>query len=467
MTKLLQKATFASLFVSLTLAAALSLTACGEGATIEQGDVPQLVQHMFVLPDRITGQPYNYGAVPVTTVYLDTNETVKLWAAYSIDNMYLTSDNAEAHYISHSWTIDDETYNISPLRYSFATPGFHRGILKTVDLLGDTLQDTLNIFVNTPISIRAIAPVDGYNLFDPTPGSELDLQWELAGVDPWETARCFVFASFNVEEVWSENIGEVDCFHEAQFIGSFLTKNLFDNIAAGVKPDTSITVYWGIKASLTTSQGFIERDSSKVSRFSTRYIYTKNSRIDIPIVYEDLHKSDVHTVVTITSAQGDTLSIVESSKAPVTLHAYVTAQTGIRINLRDTKKTEFRTGDITLNVQSGTQIQLDTVRFSDKIQPQVAQLAPRHNQRDTVIFYALDNGSGINPKRIFVTANADTLEHTYEEPFIKFRNTCASTCKLRISVEDNARNSNPRLYWKLEPDANSAEGPFSEMGGEP
>ena len=158
---------------------------------------------------------------------------------------------------------------------------------------------------------------------------------------------------------------------------------------------------------------------------------------------------------------------MESTKAPVTLHAYVTAQTGIRINLRDTKKTEFRTGDITLNVQSGTQIQLDTVRFSDKIQPQVAQLAPRHNQRDTVIFYALDNGSGINPKRIFVTANADTLEHTYEEPFIKFRNTCASTCKLRISVEDNARNSNPRLYWKLEPDANSAEGPFSEMGGEP
>ena len=67
MTKLLQKATFASLFVSLTLAAALSLTACGEDATIEQGDVPQLVQHMFVLPDRITGQPYNYGAVPVTT----------------------------------------------------------------------------------------------------------------------------------------------------------------------------------------------------------------------------------------------------------------------------------------------------------------------------------------------------------------------------------------------------------------
>ena len=62
------------------------------------------------------------------------------------------------------------------------------------------------------------------------------------------------------------------------------------------------------------------------------------------------------------------------------------------------------------------------------------------------------------------------MNHTatiHNATFIKFRNTCASTCKLRISVEDNARNSNPRLYWKLEPDANSAEGPFSEMGGEP
>ncbi len=452
--------------ISASLLAALSMTACGDDYVFSQEAVPQLVQHMFTLPDRFSGQPYLY-TVPSSTVYLDTNESVKFWAVYSLDGMYLTPDNAEAHYLNHSWTIDNETYNVSPLRYSFPAPGYHRGILRTVDLFGDTLQDTLNIFVNTPISIRAVAPINGYNQVDPASKSEIELNWELSGVDSWETARCFIYASFDAEEIWNENIGEVNCFHGAQLLGTYISKGLLEKISTGFEPDTSVTVYWGVKASLTTDQGFIERDSTDVFRFSTRYIRTDKSRIDIPIVYEDLRDTNIHTLVVITNVQGDTLTTLENFKAPTTLHAVIDAQTGIRISITDLKKTEYRTNGITLNVLSGTQVLLDTVKFQDKTQPQVAQLTPSKDQRDTVIFYALDNGSGINPQRIVVTANSDTLEYIYEEPFIKFRNTCASSCKVRISVEDYARNQNPRLYWKLNSESNSAEGPYSELGGDP
>ena len=461
-----QQRTYVSGILAALPLALLSLSACGSDYTVSQDAIPQLVQHTFVIPDRYTGAPYLY-TVPTSVAYLDTNETVKFWAAYSLNGMYLTADNAENHYLNHSWTIDGESFNISPLRYKFADPGIHRGILQTIDLFGDTLSDTLDIFVNTPISIRAIAPINGFNQADPSPDSEIKLQWELSGIDPWETARCYAFASFDAEDVWTENIGEVDCFKDARIATTYFTKKLYKDIADGIADDSSITVYWGIKASLSTEQGFIERDSTEVFRYSTHYIRTEESRIDIPIAYEDLKHSDIHTIVTITNVHGDTLAVIDTNKAPVTLHATVEAQTGVRIDIRDTKRTEYKASGLTLNVQPGTQIQLDTIKFSDKTQPQVALLAPTKDQRDTVIFYALDNGSGINPKKIFVTANADTLEHIYEEPFIKFRNTCAATCKVRISVEDNAHNVSPRVHWNLDPDSNKAEGPFSELGGDP
>ena len=455
-------------FLAALLAAPLALlplASCGNDYMISQEAVPQLVQHMFVLPDRYAGQPYLYTS-PVTTVYLDTSDAVKFWAIYSLNGTYMTTEIAEDHYLSHSWTIDDESYNISPLRYKFPAPGTHRGILQTVDFLGDTLSDTLKIFVNTPISIRAIAPVNGFNLADPEPGSEIELKWELSGVDPWESAKCYAYVSFDAEDVWTENIGEVDCFHGTSLVATYLSQKLLDKIADGTEPDTSVTVYWGVKAALTTSDGFIELDSTDVFHFSTRYIRTEESRIDIPVVYEDLRHSDIHTVINITNAAGEKLSVLESYKAPVTLHTMVEAQSAVHISVKDTKSSEYKANDITLNVQPGTQILLDTIRFTDKVQPQVAALAPSKDQRDTVVFYALDNGSGINPKRIFVTANADTLEYTYEKPFIKFRNPCAVTCKVRISVEDYARNVNPRVHWMLKPESNAPEGPYSELGGE-
>ena len=82
--------------------------------------------------------------------------------------------------------------------------------------------------------------------------------------------------------------------------------------------------------------------------------------------------------------------------------------------------------------------------------------------------YALDNGSGINQNRITVTADSDTLDHVFDEPFIKFKTPCKKICKVRIYAEDYAHNSSPKLYWNFIPDASkpSFTGPYSELGGE-
>ena len=343
--------------------------------------------------------------------------------------------------------------------------------------MGDTLIDTLNIFVNTPLSIKSVAPVNGYNMASPEPDAEINLSWNIAGIDPWESSRCHVFASYDIEDVWETDLGEVKCIDDVKLVGPFVKTLLYNDIIAGKANDTTVTVYWGIKAYISTENGFSEKDSTDIFRFSTHYIKTDSSVLDIPIVYRGIRGNDIHTSILVISAHGDTLEVLDSRIAMATLHTTVTAQSGIRIVAAEKRKTEYTSEEITINVQPGTHVTVDTITFVDQIQPQVALRSgvtvsgttdTSPIEGDSIVFYALDNGSGINPNRIAVTSDTDTLAHVYDEPFIKFRNTCKKTCKLRVSVEDYAHNVSPKLYWNISMEGSEPvfSGPFSELGGE-
>ena len=67
--------------------------------------------------------------------------------------------------------------------------------------------------------------------------------------------------------------------------------------------------------------------------------------------------------------------------------------------------------------------------------------------------------------------DSDTVEFNYEEPFIKFRSKCIVGCSIRVSVEDNARNMSPKVFWETKPsqgflDSLFINGPYSELSGE-
>lgn len=444
--------------------------ACGESYLVEESDLSTLNQYIFVLPDRYSGQPYNYGP-PSTTIYLDTNQTVKFYASYSLDGHFIASDSAENHFLNHSWTIDGEYYNISPLRHKFSTPGFKVGVLETVDLLNDTLRDTVNIYVNTPVSIGIVAPVNGYNQVYPGPNSNVELRWTLDGLDPWEEATCLVYAAYDKDYVWSNVIGKVDCSEGASIKGSFLGDSLTRYIMTHPERDTSVSIYWGMKAILYTDDGFSERDSTDIYYFSTLFMHADSATISIPVVYDNIRNNTIHTILLVTSSTGDTLDYQEADTSPTTFTSKVAAQTGVRIHVFDVLKTEFESKDITINTAPGTMSIVDTIRMQDKIQPQVSALNSAIGFNDSIAFYALDNGTGINPNRIHVIVDSDTLDFNYDEPFIKFKSRCFFECYIQISVEDNARNMNPKVFWKTKPsqgflDSLFINGPYSELSGE-
>ena len=462
------------LSAAISLAAMFAISGCGEDYLVSESSLPKLNQHIFVLPDRFAGQPYTYTA-PVSSIYLDTSETIKFWAAYSLDGAYISSDSADNHYLNHSWTIDGDEYNISPLRFSFNTPGYHQGILQTVDLLDDTLRDTLDIYVNTPIKITLIAPINGYNQVKPNSDSEVEIRWALSGLDPWEASSCHIFASFKPKEVWENDLGSVDCNETARFVGSFLPDSLQEYLDEHPEVDTSVTLFWGMKAAFYTKDGFRETDSTEIFQLSTLLLHEESSVINIPVTYEDNRNKDVRMRVTITDNLGDTLYVYDGIVVPTTVVAKVAPQTRLHIYVNELKRKEFQPESVFVSTAPGTRTVLDTIRLQDKIQPQVSPRSVIDINRDINIgsiegdstyFYALDNGAGINPNKIVVIADSDTISHVYEEPYIKFKTPCKDTCKVRVSVEDYAHNSSPRLYWKYVHDKYEPTyyGPFTDLG---
>jgi hypothetical protein len=452
------------------LAAMAALLACGESHLVEESDQPTLGQHIFVLPDRYAGQPYNYDS-PASTVYLDTNQPVKFWATYSLDGQFISTDVDEDLYLNHNWTIDGEYYNISPLRFKFSTPGFRQGILETVDLLNDTLRDTVNIYVNTPVSIGIIAPANGFNRVNPGLNSSVKLHWSIEGVDPWESSACYVHAAYDKDNVWRNNLGKVDCNEGTTLNGNFLGDSLTRYIMDHPESDTSVSIYWGIRAIVSTEDGFEERDSSDIYQFSTLYMHSDSATISIPVVYDNLRNSKIHTRLLVTNSAGDTLDYQDTKTSPTTFTSRIAAQTGVHIHVYDLSKTEFEPKDTVISTSAGAKTIVDTIHMQDRVQPQVALLHSAIAFNDSMAFYALDDGSGINPNRIHVVVDSDTVEFNYDEPFIKFKSRCFIECTIRVSVEDNAHNTSPKVFWETRTsqgflDSLFIDGPFTDLSGE-
>jgi hypothetical protein len=206
------------------------------------------------------------------------------------------------------------------------------------------------------------------------------------------------------------------CYMDGQF--AYTSKDsLLDYLDEHPEADTSMTLYWAMRVAFHARGGFIEIDSTDIFHFSTLFLHEDSSVVTIPIKYEDFRKNKAWARVIITDKLGDTLYSSTVRKVPSTISAKVAPQTGMHISVTELTMTEFQTEAITVNTMPGSQTIIDTIRMQDKVQPQVAPRSgiginsEQNNpiMGDTVYFYALDNGSGINQSRIAVTADADTI----------------------------------------------------------
>lgn len=436
---------------------ALLVTSCGDDSLVDEADQPTIIQHIFVLPERFNGEPYNYGQPP-KTAYVDVDEVVKFSVGYSVSGYYVSTSDYDTYIQSKQWNINGEHFNVNSFRYAFAVPGHYQISVSSIDFMNDTITSVLDIYVNTPISTKLVFPENGYNLVDPVSEDGIDIKWNVYGVDEWETTSCDIFASFNKEDVWDSPQAQNDCKEPIHIIGP---------IAPDIDEYSSKHIYWAVIATNRAKNGWIERDTTPIFEFSTKFHPEDLAAIQIPINYTDYSFiGSVNTKITLLNADGDTLDVLSNFVPQNSVTAYIKPQLGVKIIAEELTSTDFQSDSTIINVPEAASFIANTLTLIDNVPPVVTPFKEAFDKSEQISFLLIDNGTGINWLHFGVSINDIPLETTLNSSRISFTNPCKHSCYATIQIQDNANNVYPELYWHLsvENDSVYVTGPFNNAG---
>ena len=459
------------LFHVAALCLLLLLTSCRDDALISSRDLQSLQQGIL---STTWTENYIRHTKQVDTLYINQGETVLFTAEYALNGETVSQDSANNLYDSHHWEIEGDTIGASSVEYQFDSVGYYLCMLRTVDFAGDTLKDTVHIFVGTPLRISLVAPPLQSSI-DPLSGDYIELNWDVSGIDPWEQSECIIYTaiseniSISPSTQWIDILDSVsplasnDCKNGIRLKGPLISEQWLKYYKINLR-DSSLVIYWGVRASAYTNNGFQEV-ATDASAFNTLFLGGDSSVIQIKPTYAGLVSgSAISTRIVLVNTLGDTLKSISYDTLEKNLNIKVKPQSGLRIYAYETKQTDYEAIPITIDVPARTKINLtDSIVFTDKVPPRAAPVKTAFAPTDSVKFYFMDNGSGISQtQKKFVVADYDTVSAMYGNSIISFVNPCRRECKLKIPIPDNAKNRNTELYWRLEPGKDSLRifGPF-------
>ena len=451
----------------------LLLAGCREDALISRTDI-QFLQQGILVTTNSDEDFYIRQTELLDTLYINQGEAVTFTASYALNGNSISSDSAISLYNSHYWEIDGQTFNSNSFEYTFDSTGYRLGILSTVDFTGDTLKDTIHIFVGTPLSITLVTPPLNASV-EPLSDDYIELNWDISGIDPWEKSTCAVYAavaegvSLSPSTHWLDildsvsTLSEGDCKNGMRLKGPLISEEWLEMNNLDLK-DTTLIVYWGVKATAYTDFGFKEQ-AKDASSFNTKFTNKNVSVLQVKPSYEYLTPgTKISTRIVLINARGDTLKTVYYEKTNESININVQPQSGLRIYAYETKQTDYIASPIVIDVPERSMLRLaDSIVFTDKIPPKASPLKNAFALTDSIRFYFMDNGAGINPtQKKFVIADFDTVNVVYESSILSFANPCRKECQIKVPIPDNARNRNAEMFWTMTPDKDSLRitGPF-------
>ncbi len=454
----------------------LLFTGCREDAVISRTDI-QFLQQGILVTHWSDEDHYSKYTEQLDSLYINQGEQVLFTAGYAINGNAISSDSAMNLYSSHYWELEGESINSTTIESRFDSVGYRFTVLNTIDFSGDTLRDTLHIFVGSPLDITLVTPTSDAHI-EPLSDDYIELNWDISGIDPWESSECAVYAvvaegvSLSKSTHWLDILDSVnalsigDCKNGMRLKGPLISEKWLQMNGLDLK-DTSLMVYWGVKATAFTENGF-EELAKDASSFSTKFIGRKNSVIQIKPIYEGLTPgSSISTKIVLVNASGDTLKTIPYTDTSKPKSINIQPQSGLQIYPYESKLTDYEAKPIVIDVPERSMLRLgDSIVFTDKIPPKAAPVKSAFALTDSIRFYFMDNGSGINPtQKKFVLADYDTINAVYEQSILSFVNPCRRECKIKIPIPDNARNRNAELFWRMVPNKDSLRitGPFVQM----
>ena len=434
------------------------LGGCGDDALFNKDEVGSIRQEIFIVPERFVGDPYTIGYQP-HPIYLETDQVVKFWASYIVNDRYISPDIYDDYITQKIWDVNGEYFNLNSFRYSFSEPGLKKVTLKSIDKLNDTITENLDVYVNTPIAANLVFPPDAYNLVDPISEDGVDLLWDVSGVDEWESSTCIIYMSYREEDVWKHPQTRGWCDEPAHVLGP---------IADDLPDDSAATIYWGVVATNYSGTYFSEVDSTPIYKFTTKFSKSDSAKIILPVSYQGLWDFEsVEATITLVNAAGETIGTYTNSQNESSIVMKVLPQTGLRIFATENNQHEYKADSIVIDITTAAQYSLDTLFFTDDTPPRVEPTETMFDKN--ISFFAIDRGSGININHIVVTSGSDTLETSINNSIISFkRPNIFNYSYVKVSVQDNAKNSSANVYWKLTSygDSTLVSGPYANEGGD-
>lgn len=406
------------------------LWSCGDDARYAKSSDFLLRQDILFIPESLYGVAQTEIA-PTRRDTIPAGTSARLWGRLSLDYIALSQEEIDYYVSRYFWTVKGESQSVYGLEHSFTEPGIYEAALHAVDYFGDTLTDTITLYVDARTDVQLLKPSDGLNTVDPQASTVLEFRWSLSGVENWEKPNCTFFMATHPDSVWTGTGQQVSCYTPLQLQGPW--------------PDS--IYYWGVFAWTDTTSW--NSAMSSVYHFRPLISGLVHARLRIALgLLRQGPKARAH--IRLTSSLGYVLAdtTIASGITEVLLdNLPATSQAKLTVQAPDFP--DYPAETLSVALSAGALAISDTIWLEDSIPPLVWPDRQVVSVNDSLIFYVADQGAGLIAGTIIPQVNDSIVAHHISGNRLALPLPCPIQCKLSIAAEDYAGNGITGSYWLL------------------
>lgn len=367
------------------------LFGCGNQNRFEKEDHNPITVQIRVIPeDQFGEEPTHFPYSRYTSVTL--GGALEFWAMPILGDSLITQAEAESEgYLNTPlWMVEGEVISDYAVRYRFEKAGIDTVRFYAIDPLGDTLRDSIFIYVDTPLKLNVHSPEKVVLDFDPNQQQGLQFEWSLQGVDSWENPWVVLYLTKDSSTLLNE-------YFAVSSTGSLRvpTEDL-------CPPDTNCRLWWRVVAVTTTYErgAPIRADSSQIFILQTRRTDTELSQAFIPLVAPDVNLTS--SIIAQADLVGENFQIawtVDTAKSLIE-SPLIPAGTWV-LRVWDNAHPEYQADSTILKIGPGVLFNVaEPIVLRDLVAPQIFPILGTNEllstTNDTLWFFISDYGSGLD-----------------------------------------------------------------------
>jgi len=422
----------------------LLIAGCGNGKLYSKSDAQQIRAGIHVVPQELLGIT-GFEIPAGHTTMIPLGKSAEFWGLLELNGETLAIELPDSLPYKTYWTLGKDSIMNNPFRKTFDQAGIDTLVYHVIDQRGDTLHDTMEIFVNTPLTISPLQPAPDRLDVSPSSSQELAFIWNLQGVDSWETPLVRLTLAPTANEI------------ESAFpLDSTSSDNLTVSSRGACPTDSSCRFWWKLVATVHSALPPSTIDSAHTDNlfFQTRRLSTDFVQMKIGLSSNAVRIGGGVWVHSIHSAYQTQVNWMVDTVARTATSPLMPAGTWLVI-AGDSLHSDIEPDSLQVILPAGIYHNQGTLlELNDNIPPQIMYLnttAPS-TIKDSLVFELFDFGSGVDTNSISVSASTLQVSRKGTKLTLSWSAITNGTApaQIRIIAKDFAANSTENSYWKTQ-----------------